>query len=194
MSLDDDDEDLPPDVVRSAQEVARRALALFAVWGITTEAPRDDVLAWLDDAKLRDALSPLEAAFVANEHPDRRAIINFSWHSERLFVLLWALKFLETLPEADEQCDTAIFKQHLPPFSAQSAEQFIANATLRDEYELSDEQDRSEHLHWQARDAKIHNRAPKDRVDIEIIQERHYAINWVMGYQGLDWDDVTTDT
>jgi hypothetical protein len=31
-------------------------------------------------------------------------------------------------------------------------------------------------------------------VDIEIIQERHHAINWVIGYEGLSWDEVTTDT
>ena len=31
-------------------------------------------------------------------------------------------------------------------------------------------------------------------VDVEIIQERHHAINWVIGYEGLPWDLVTTDT
>jgi hypothetical protein len=31
-------------------------------------------------------------------------------------------------------------------------------------------------------------------IDIEIVQERHHAINWVTGYDGLPWDEVTTDT
>jgi hypothetical protein len=31
-------------------------------------------------------------------------------------------------------------------------------------------------------------------VDLEIVQERHHAINWVIGYDGAPWDEVTTDT
>ena len=50
------------------------------------------------------------------------------------------------------------------------------------------------HLHWQARDARIHSKPTPPHVNIEIIQERHHAINWVIGYEGLPWDEVTTDT
>ncbi len=45
-------------------------------------------------------------------------------------------------------------------------------------------------LHWETRDARIKGRPSKRRVDIEIIQERHHAINWLIGYDGLDWDEV----
>jgi hypothetical protein len=31
-------------------------------------------------------------------------------------------------------------------------------------------------------------------VNIEIIQERHRAINWVNGYDSAPWDEVTSDT
>jgi hypothetical protein len=31
-------------------------------------------------------------------------------------------------------------------------------------------------------------------IDIEIVQERHHAINWITEYDGLPWDEVTTDT
>ncbi len=49
-------------------------------------------------------------------------------------------------------------------------------------------------LHWHARDGKLNNRPPRRPVDIEIVQERHHAINWVTGYCSLPWDEVTTDT
>jgi hypothetical protein len=48
--------------------------------------------------------------------------------------------------------------------------------------------------HWRARDARFHGRAQPPGIDIEIIQERHHAINWITGYGGQSWDDVTTDT
>jgi hypothetical protein len=31
-------------------------------------------------------------------------------------------------------------------------------------------------------------------VDWEIVVERHPALNWLLGYQGQEWDDVSTDT
>jgi hypothetical protein len=48
--------------------------------------------------------------------------------------------------------------------------------------------------HWNARDAQLHERSMPPGIDIEIVQERHHAINWITGYDGLPWDEVTTDT
>lgn len=184
----------PPDEVRSPQEVARRALALFAVWGLTARSPRDEILGWLDENSLREALSPDELRFVNDPNPSSKQTIDFSWHSERLIVLLWALTLIESLPDADKRCDTSVFGQCLPPFVEQSVEQFILGAVLRPEEDLWEEANRMLDLHWQARDARLNNRMPKEPVDIEVVQERHHAINWVTGYDGLDWDEVTTDT
>lgn len=188
-----DDDLAPQDGVRSPQEIARRALALFGVWGLATGSHRDDVLEWLDYTGLREALSPLELKFVDDQNPSSGDRIEFSWHSERLIVLLWALNLIDELPPADEECDTSVFKC-LPPFSDQSEEEFISKATRRSNDELRKEAARILDLHWQARDAELNDRDPKDPVEIEIVQEWHHAINWVTGYKGLDWDEVTTDT
>jgi len=50
--------------------------------------------------------------------------------------------------------------------------------------------------HVVARQRKLN---PKYRPDlglikIEIVQERHRAINWVVGYCAQNWDEVTADT
>ncbi len=189
-----EDDDFPPDEVRSPQEIALRALALFGVWGIAIGASRDDVLEWLEDTDLRAALSPRELKFVDDPHPSSELENDFCWHAERLIVLLWALNLVDSLPDADKKCDTKIFERCLPPFSDQSEQQFISNATRRSDHELWKEADRTLDLHWQARDAELNNREPKDPVEIDVVEERHHAINWVIGYEGLDWDDVTADT
>jgi hypothetical protein len=186
--------DALPDEVRSPQEIARRALALFGVWGIAIGSPRNEVLAWLSDHGLRESLSPRELEFIDNPDPSPQQRINFSWHSERLIVLLWTLNLVESLPPADEQCDTRVFQGCLPPFTDQSVEDFISASATRGDPELWQEAERTYDLHWQARDAELFNRTPRDRVDVEVVQERHHAINWVTGYGGLDWDEVTTDT
>jgi len=187
-------DDFVPDEVRSPQEIARRALALFGVVGLALGSPRSEVIEWLNDHNLHEALSPGELKFIKNQRPSSKQKINFSWQAERLTVLLWALNFVEQLPDADKQCDTRVFKLCIPPFSEQSVEQFISRAILRSENELWEEAERARDLHWQARDAQLNNRTPRDPVDIEVVQERHHAINWVTGYCGLDWDEVTTDT
>jgi hypothetical protein len=188
------DEDLPQDEVRSAEEIARRALVLFQVWVCTVGVPRADVLGWLEDHGLRDALSPDERRFLEADQPTDRQTIDFSWHSERLIVLLWALSLIDRLPPPDRQCDPDVFRLYVPPYADRSVTEFISNAISRSEDELLREADRVLHLHWQAREARLNNRAPNEPVDIEVVQERHKAINWVAGYYRLDWDEVSSDT
>ena len=45
-----------------------------------------------------------------------------------------------------------------------------------------------------ARDARLNGQPMPADIDIEVVQERHHAINWITGYCGLPWDEVTTDT
>ena len=187
-------DDYVPDEVRSPQEIARRALVLFGVVRLAMGSLRSETMKWLRDHNLLEALSPDESKFLKNQRPSLKQKINFSWQSERLIVLLWVLNLVEKLPDADKQCDTRVFKLCIPPFSEQSVEQFISRAILRSENELWEEVERTRDLHWQARDAQLNNRESRDPVDIEVVQERHRAINWVTGYCGLDWDEVTADT
>ena len=35
---------------------------------------------------------------------------------------------------------------------------------------------------------------PAESYDAGVVQERHYALNWLIGYCGQDWDNITTDT
>jgi hypothetical protein len=185
--------DFPPDEVRSAPAIARRALALFGVVGLELGAPREDIVAWLKDEGLWDELSPIEVSYVSAHHPTEKQRINASWWSEALIVLLWSIKKVEALPSPNEQCNTSLFQELLPPFANVATAELISSATRRSEDELLDMADTLLDLHWKARDAKIHSRDCPS-VDIEIIQERHRAINWIIGYDGLPWDEVTTDT
>jgi hypothetical protein len=105
---------LPPDEVRDAAEIARRALALFGFVGLALGAPREDIVAWLQRERLWADLSPSELAYVSAAQPTKRQEIYASWNSERLVVLLWALGKVENLPAPNEQCDTALFQQHMP--------------------------------------------------------------------------------
>ena len=188
------EDQLEPDTIRSPEEVARRALALFSVVGVALGAPRPDVIEWLDSTGLRAALAPSEERFIATPTPSEQQIINAGWLSERLIVLCWALCKLGELPGPDEQCDTGFFQEILPPFADVDTASFIAGAKMRSEADLVERADEILRHHGEARYAKLTGKPPRIPVDIEIAQERHHAINWVIGYEGLPWDEVTSDT
>jgi hypothetical protein len=182
------------DEIRHASQIARRALTPFGVVALSLGAPKAEVLDWLRDEKLWDDLSPAELALFLTPELAEQQSVDASWWGERVLVLVWALGKSESLPALDEQCNTGDFQTMLPPFADVSVEDFIATATRRPDDVLIAMADELLNSHWEARDAKIHGRPMPEHLNIEIIQERHHAINWVIGYEGLPWDEVTTDT
>jgi hypothetical protein len=179
---------------RAASEIATRALALFGVVGIGLNAPRDDVTAWLKETGLWQALSPNELTLLEARPVSAQMVFDASWRSEALSVLLWSLCKLDALPPADVQCDTAIFQELLPPYTEDTVQDFAKNAIRRSESELHHLAEAYERLHAEHRSSKRQNRSPREPVNGDIIEERHHAINWVVGYECLEWDAVTTDT
>ena len=184
----------PPDEIREAPEIAKRALALFAVVGLALGAPKEATVTWLRDESLWGELSPEELKFVSSVEPTERQRVNASWRSEALLMLLWALGVVNELPSLAEQCDAGKFQEVLPPFADVAVNEFISTAQRRSDDELFNMADALLNSHWEARDARIHNKPMPSNLDIGIIQERHHAINWIIGYDGLPWDEVTTDT
>ena len=131
MTAESDVEESPPDEIRSAREIAVRALALFAPIGVALGAPRAEVVPWLKEKKLWEELTSREVDFLANENPPERSVVNYSWQSERLVVLLWALGKVSSLPPSSQQCDTGVLQELLPPFSEEPVSRFVESARLR---------------------------------------------------------------
>jgi hypothetical protein len=69
---------------------------------------------------------------------------------------------------------------------------------------------RTYQIHWRVRDARLRRQPtppgklprmpvedcepPVEVYDAGVVQERHHALNSLIGYCGQDWDDITTDT
>lgn len=183
-----------PYQVRTSQEIATRALTLFGVVALGLGASREKIIPWLRDEGLCEALTPRERELVDSETPTQKQLINASWQSEALLVLLWVLRKVDDLPPGNVQCDTALFRQLMPPYADILVKDFVRLARRRSDEELTNQAILIQEMHWKARDAAIHGTAAPQEIDIEIVQERHHAINWVIGYERLSWDEVTTDT
>jgi hypothetical protein len=191
MDSDDDFED--HDVPRTAQEIARRALVLHCVIAASHGVSREDLTGWLRREGLWDDASPLEQRFLENSDPTEKETINTTWRVEGQVALLWAINKIPSLGNLSGQCDTGPMVDAIPNLSS-STNEFIESAVLRDPEVISEEYEKVYDLHWKARDAVRRGVPIPDGIDLGIVQERHYAFNWLTGYCGQEWDEITTDT
>jgi hypothetical protein len=182
--------------IRTAEEIGQRALALFCVVGLASGAPAEVVRRCMAEDATEPFLTPKERAFVYADVRKERDEINFGWKAEALYMLLWAIGVVDELPGPDEQCDTAVFHDVMPPGIDISVAEFIASLKLREDTELREMEERLYDLNSLARcrSSDPDYRPSAGPVDGGIANERHYGMLWVCGYEGQAWDDITTDT
>jgi len=188
--LNDDDE--PEDEFRSAAAVARRCLVLCSVVAASHDEDRTKILSWLKSEGLWDDTSPKERSFLQSKKPTNKQLINASWRVEALYLLLWALRLIPSLDVGKTPYEQFRLTELLP-FMGPTSE-FINNSELRREDEIYELNEKIYEAHWAVRDARINSKSSPKDIDPDVIMERHYGINWLMGYCGQSWDNVTTDT
>jgi hypothetical protein len=140
-------------------------------------------------------LSPKERAFLKTKSsPDseyRKWECDITWRYESLWVLLWALGFVAKLPYPSTQCNANVVNDI---FNEYSIEEFFDYPITRSHSDILDQADLHYRYHWAVTDARIRGDAVPALLEPSVVFERHYALNWLIGYQGQEWDDITTDT
>jgi hypothetical protein len=183
--------------LRSARAVADRLLALTLVAvkaegmisGETPESVRAMIESAIAQRKAERLFTADEQAFVRNLRPDRDDQIRFQWRYEAAWVLLWALRWVDgPLSPPRQPCD-------VPRLSGIVHDRLdLAARGIRRFGEILDEADLIYRYHWATEDARFHGRDWPAGLDQDVVVERHQALNWLIGYQGQEWDAVTTDT
>lgn len=195
--------------IRKSDEVARRCIVLYAVLASGHGEPRNEIVAWLHRENLWDAVSPTESEFLLSESPTQKQRVNATWRAEALFPLLWSLGLIANLPIPQKLCDVQLIRSVFPPLLGPVVE-FIASARLRSDLEIHAANEEIYQIHWRVRNAQLRNESTSagklprmpvadcepsaESYNAGVVQERHHALNWLIGYCGQDWDDITTDT
>lgn len=176
---------------RTKDEIALRAMSLLmvAVKGEGLEQKIVDSV--IQKYGLLKHLTPNERAFIENPSPTKHEKIQFLWRYEAAWVLLWSLGYVSELGVPKDICDVPAAVSFM---QERTREKFIANSKLRPISEILDQSDLIYRYHWAVVDARINNRPTPASLDPGVVMERHYALNWLIGYMGQKWDDVTTDT
>lgn len=153
--------------------------------------PRPKIVSWLRKEGLWADVSPQEAAFLCDKEPERKAYVGATWRAEALYVLLWALGKIEKLAKPAAICQEPLHE--IVPY-LKSPKQFLRGVSLRPQKEIDARYEETYQARWKVVDARLNGKPAPKRIDPGVVYERHYALNWLKGYMGQDWDDITTDT
>ncbi len=185
-------EDAVAVTVRSAEAVTQRALALMLV-AVKGEGLEDAIVQRvMADYGIAPFLTPKETAFIQNPEPDQQSRVNFCWRYEGLATLLWALGYQAELAFPDKICDVAGMVTLIR--ERESYVNLLAGAQARSVEELLDQADLIYRLDWAVVDARLKRLPTPGDMEAGVVYERHYALNWLIGFQDQEWDDVRTDT
>lgn len=181
-------------IVRSAEEIAYRALALM-ITGIQAQSFLEN--APLDPNVLQQrcpigyaTLSDHERAFIHSMQPTEQDLNNMSWRYEALSTLEWAINWQAQLPFANQICPVADLIDHGMKYNQQQDQ----SLSLKPVSELLDALDLHFRLHWIIRDCEINDKEIPASINSGVVHERHYTLNWLTNFENAAWDDVDTPT
>ena len=176
---------------RTKEEIAWRAMALLvvAVKGEGLEQPAIEKI--VEDYSLEGHFTPKELAFIQEEAPSEHDRAQFAWRYEAAWTLLWSLGYVDSLGKPTAICDVP---RAVELMKNRSPKQFIADAKLRSIESISEEADLIYRYHWSVVDARVKGRPAPGSLEPGVTMERHYALNWLIGYMDQEWDDISTDT
>ncbi len=185
--------------VRSAEEIARRAIAcLIAIQAACDRQAGQytpDTARWCQDLLEQYGIHGLtrnEVRILSNEGGEQD-VVNMVWKYEAYWVLLWALGEGQELdfPDHAIDCDFAIqaVAQH------QDFATFMAQTKLRDIASILDEADLIYRYHWACVDARLKQAPMPAGLNPSVVMERHAALNWIIDNDGQDdWDNPDVST
>lgn len=179
--------------IRRPQEVARRAvvLSLVAAYAEPGSFSRDELNALLAERGVIDHLTPKEREFISMPNPTDSQRGQFTWRYEGVKTLLWALGHIDYLDYPGNICNVP---ETVRIIVQSDPSEFIENARLRDAREILDEADLIYRYDWACVNARVKKQPAPAGLYGGVVVERHHALNWLIGYGGQEWDEVSTDT
>jgi hypothetical protein len=194
------EDDVPEIIERSADDIAKRSLAVYAV--VAHSKGQAWVGEWVERFGIHEFLSESERVFLGSSSPPEQAIRDFSWRAEALVSLVWALGGIHEMPPLSEQAWVLEL-----PFVEQAVRDpamFRQSAAKRPSSEIEAMEGFLYHQHWRVRDSQLglnvgasmplqDGELPIDQLIPSVVYERRYGLSWIVGW-GADWDDVPTDT
>ncbi|MFC4667854.1 DUF4272 domain-containing protein [Seohaeicola nanhaiensis] len=178
---------------RTPEAVGTRIICLALVSMKGAGADHDFVLEGVQHYGVEKELSPKESTFILDREPSENARLQFSWRAEAGHALLWAAGRYDELLFPSTSCDWNAFWSI---FHTGDRASFLNGVLLRSQSEILDESDFTYRLHWAAREASMKGQAMPAGLNMDVVVERHHALNWLAAPadEPYLWDETPTDT
>ncbi len=190
---DSDSDLIDNDVPRTAEEIARRAIVIQCVIAAGYGVSKKDIRKWLKEENLWEHVSPREQKFLLTSKPAKKDVYGATWRAECQVALLWSIQKINSLGNLCEHCNSGPLVDAVPGLFTATSD-FIESAVLCERKLIEDEFEKIYNAHCEVRQATGARMSVPDGMIPGIVQERHHAMNWIMGYCGQDWDEIQTDT
>lgn len=194
-------EDVNEIQMRSAEEIAKRAIAcLISIQvacdinsGENVEESREFFKGFLQRYKVEEELTDNEKKIIFGR-PDKQDVINMAWKYEAYWTLIWALGIVDKLEYPSQICDCNFAIRTVADYEDFNA--FMKTIKLRNIEEILDEADLIYRYNWACVNARIKGENEPAGLDSEVVFERHWGLNWLIGKGTYNdnWDSVSTDT
>lgn len=176
--------------LKPPEAILDRFLCLHAVVASAYGFDRTRARDWLSREDLVSALALSERRFLADGIGDPN---RFKCQVEGLWAFAWALGIVVTLDFGKLCANTFVFL--LPDLKKfESSRPFRERARLRSMEEIAGQCDLAYCLHWAVRQAQIERRSLTGKVPPYVVIERRRALEWILGEDEDEWDDISLDT
>ena len=173
---------------RSVDEMAKRAIGICIA---ASSALRMDPKAVAEQVHRYRAdlfMTPEETAFVKTASPSEADRARFSWRIEQVYVMLWALGYVDPLRAPEAGCSS---EEVIKTVASRSLDELVQGAHPRSLTSLLDEADLTMRYDRAIDDARSHGALPPKGLNPDVVAERHYALSWLIGHHHEDYDHVT---
>lgn len=177
--------------LRSAREIAIRAIVLHGIAAVAYGVEADPVIDWFEEQSIWNSLSRIERTFISKRSPSDSERSSFRWRQESEWTLLWMIQRVDHLGLPTSCCDTGRLVDEVMPGLGTDVSPFIEQSQLRTPGELLAEDDRSYDLWCHAASAQRRGDTLPADLNLGVLRERRYAFEWIGGTE--NWDDVTCD-
>lgn len=178
----------PTEQWKSAEDVAKRLVVLYALTGLAHDADSRKLLSWLDSESLTHDILKGERQYFSKAELTQQDIVRLSWNQEGLYTLGWCLGLVKELPYPDGEAALDELFAVIPPRVGVDA--FLARSQLVRSKDILQQADRYFCYHWILR----HPECWKENVtlNLDVVLERRRALEWVVC--PMEYDDITLDT
>ncbi|MBZ9633742.1 DUF4272 domain-containing protein [Clostridium sp. FP1] len=188
-------------LVPTVEEIVKRAVAIFSAALYAECLLMEDGSVGLAKYEFEEMnkiygvinyLSNSEKEYIEMNEPDRVTSIQFAWQYERCAILIWALGFIELNPST-EICNVRKIAEVLRSYDSLNG--LIQASNIISNVELLDMHTRILYYHWACVDARIKKQEIPAGIDSGVVQEQHYALNWLVSANGgCDWEKICSNT